>query len=70
MNPIGGLSEKLMAAQRAGVRQVFIPRDNLDDLKDVEDEVKNALTITPVSTVEEVMQALDIPVCSAISLVS
>ena len=70
VNPIGGLSEKLMAAQRAGVRQVFIPRDNLDDLKDVEDEVKNALTITPVSTVEEVLQVLEIPVYSTISLVS
>ena len=51
MNPIGGLPEKLMAAQRAGVKRVFIPRDNLDDLKDVSDEVKAALEITPVATV-------------------
>ena len=60
VNPIGGLPEKLMAAQRSGVSHVFIPKDNMDDLKDVADEVKQALTITPVSTVEEVFQALRI----------
>ena len=69
VNPIGGLPEKLMAAQRAGVKQVFIPRDNLDDLKDVDDEVKKTLTITPVAAVEEVQQALGIPVRAALSLV-
>ncbi len=62
VNPIGGLPEKLMAAQRSGVRQVFIPKDNADDLKDVAEEVKQALTITAVSTVEEVLLALDVPV--------
>lgn len=60
VNPIGGLPEKLMAAQRSGVKQVFIPKENADDLKDVAEEVKQALTITPVSTVEEVLQALQI----------
>ena len=62
VNPIGGLPEKLMAAQRSGVRRVFIPRENLDDLKDVAQEVRQALEITPVSTVEEVLLALGIPV--------
>ena len=62
VNPIGGLPEKLMAAQRAGVKRVFIPRDNVDDLKDVAPEVRQALTITPVSGVEEVLEALNIPV--------
>ncbi|MBQ8954853.1 MAG: endopeptidase La [Clostridia bacterium] len=62
VNPIGGLPEKLMAAQRAGVKRVFIPRENVDDLKDVAQEVKEALVITPVSTVEEVLLALGIPV--------
>ena len=38
--PIGGLPEKLMAAQRAGVTQVFIPEENVDDLADVANEVK------------------------------
>ena len=69
VNPIGGLPEKLMAAQRSGVRQVFIPRDNLDDLKDVDEEVKAALTITPVDSVEDVQQALGIPVRANLSLV-
>ena len=62
VNPIGGLPEKLMAAQRSGVKRVFIPRDNLDDLKDVADEVKRALEITPVNTVAEVLLALGMPV--------
>ena len=64
VNPIGGLPEKLMAAQRAGVKRVFIPRDNMDDLKDVAEEVKQALEITPVSTVYEVLSALEFPVAS------
>ncbi|MBQ9041110.1 MAG: endopeptidase La [Clostridia bacterium] len=62
VNPIGGLPEKLMAAQRSGVKRVFIPRDNLDDLKDVADEVKRALEIVPVNTVTEVLLALGMPV--------
>ena len=61
VNPIGGLPEKLMAAQRSGVTRVFIPRDNLDDLKDVAEEVRSALQIQPVSSVEEVLAALQIP---------
>jgi len=65
VNPIGGLPEKLMAAQRSGVKRVFIPRDNLDDLRDVADEVKQALEIVPVDTVAEVLLALGMPVASA-----
>jgi ATP-dependent Lon protease len=49
-----------MAAQRSGVKQVFIPKDNTDDLKDVPEEVKQELTITPVSTVEEVLSELGV----------
>ena len=55
VNPIGGLPEKLMAAHRAGVKKVFIPKDNEFDLKDVAKEVKEALEIIPVETVEEVL---------------
>ena len=51
----GGLPEKLMAAQRAGVKHVFIPYENMDDLDDVADEVKEKLEITPVKTVQEVL---------------
>ena len=60
VNPIGGLPEKLMAAQRAGVTRVFIPKDNEDDLRDVASEVKDQLTIIPVSRVEDVLRALKI----------
>ena len=67
VNPIGGLPEKLMAAQRSGVKHVFIPKDNTDDLKEVADEVKQALSVTPVSTVEEVLAALKVPVDPAVS---
>ena len=62
VNPIGGLPEKLMAAQRAGVKHVFIPEENMDDLRDVADEVKSALEITPVKQVTDVLNALNIPV--------
>ena len=62
VNPIGGLPEKLMAAQRSGVKKVFIPRDNADDLKDVAPEVTRALEIVPVADVTEVLLALGIPV--------
>ena len=60
VNPIGGLPEKLMAAQRSGIKRVFIPRDNLDDLRDVAKEVREALEIIPVDTVEDVLSALSI----------
>ena len=64
VNPIGGLPEKLMAAQRAGVKRVFIPKGNTDDLKDVAEEVKRALQIIPVDAVEDVLIGLGIPVSS------
>ena len=66
VTPIGGLPEKLMAAQRSGVTQVFIPTENIQDLKEIPPEVKDALTITPVETVEEVLTALDIPFRTAV----
>ena len=60
VKPIGGLPEKLLAAQRAGVKTVFIPKDNEDDLRDVADEVKEQLKIVPVETVEDVLKYLKI----------
>ena len=56
--PIGGLPEKLMAAERAGIKTVFIPKDNVDDLKDVAKEVLDKLEIIPVSEVSEVLKKL------------
>ena len=53
--PIGGLKEKLLAALRSGVKTVLIPQENKKDLADIPDNVKNALEIIPVSTVDEVL---------------
>ncbi|MBZ9688563.1 endopeptidase La [Clostridium estertheticum] len=54
--PIGGLKEKLLGAQRAGITKILIPKDNLIDLKDVPEEIKNQLTIKTVETVEDVLR--------------
>ena len=57
--PIGGLKEKLLAALRAGITTVFIPKDNEKDLVEIEAGILKSLTILPVSHVDEVIvQAL------------
>ena len=57
--PIGGLKEKLLAAMRAGIKTVFIPKENEKDLADIPESVKKGLEINPVSHVDEViMRAL------------
>lgn len=58
--PIGGLPEKLMAAQRAGVKRVLIPEENTDDLRDVAEEVKQELEIIPVHQVRDVLKLVGI----------
>lgn len=60
VSAIGGLPEKLMAAERAGVQKVFIPKENIDDLRDVAAEVRDRLEIIPVESIEEVLTALGI----------
>ena len=60
VTPIGGLPEKLMAAERAGITRAFIPEDNMFDLKDVADEVKEKIEITPVNHVMDVLKATGI----------
>ncbi|MCP1229509.1 endopeptidase La [Acetobacter indonesiensis] len=52
---IGGLKEKLLAAVRAGIRTVFIPKDNEKDLAEIPESVKKDLEIVPVSHVDEVL---------------
>ncbi len=54
--PIGGLKEKLLAALRAGIKTVIIPDENAKDLTEIPDELKNVLTIIPVSRMEEVLK--------------
>ncbi|MDC0336750.1 endopeptidase La [Alphaproteobacteria bacterium] len=55
--PIGGLKEKLLAAQRGGLKTVLIPKENEKDLADIPDNVKGALEIVPVAMVDEVLSA-------------
>jgi ATP-dependent Lon protease len=57
--PIGGLKEKLLAALRAGITTVFIPKENEKDLAEIPDNVKKGLKLIPVADVDEVIaQAL------------
>jgi ATP-dependent Lon protease len=53
--PIGGLKEKLLAAQRGGIKLVLIPEENTKDLVEIPDNVKNKLEIHPVKWVEQVL---------------
>jgi ATP-dependent Lon protease len=54
--PIGGLKEKLLAALRAGIKRVIIPDENVKDLAEIPDELKNALQIVPVARVDDVLK--------------
>ena len=53
---IGGLKEKLLAAVRSHIKTVLIPEENRKDLREIPDEVKDALTIIPVSRIEQVFE--------------
>ena len=55
--PIGGLREKLLAAQRAEIKRVILPRENEPDLEDLPTETRQALTLIPVDSVSEVLEA-------------
>ncbi len=54
--PIGGLKEKLLAAQRGGIKVVLIPEENVKDLVEMPDNVKNKLDIHPVKWIEQVLE--------------
>ncbi|MFM8812392.1 MAG: endopeptidase La [Methylophilaceae bacterium] len=54
--PIGGLKEKLLAAHRGGIKTVLIPDQNLKDLAEIPDNVKNNLEIHPVKWIDEVLK--------------
>ena len=53
--PIGGLKEKLLAAQRGGLKTVLIPKENEKDLAEIPDNIKGALKIVPVAMVDEAL---------------
>ncbi|MFZ9154461.1 MAG: endopeptidase La, partial [Polynucleobacter sp.] len=54
--PIGGLKEKLLAAHRGGIKLVLIPEENVKDLIDIPDNVKNAIEIVPVRWIDKVLE--------------
>ena len=54
---IGGLKEKLLAAHRGGIKTVLIPEENVKDLADIPDNVKNRLEIVPVKWIDKVLEA-------------
>ena len=54
--PIGGLKEKLLAAHRGGIKSVLIPKENVKDLQEIPEEVKNAIEIAPVQWFDEVLE--------------
>ena len=53
---IGGLKEKLLAAHRGGIKKVLIPEENQRDLKEIPDNIKADLTITPVKWIDQVLE--------------
>jgi ATP-dependent Lon protease len=55
--PIGGLKEKLLAALRGGIKTVLIPEENVKDLAEIPEEVKQKLELVPVSFMEDVIKA-------------
>lgn len=54
--PIGGLKEKLLAAHRAGIKTVLIPKENLRDLELVPEHVRTDMEIVPVENMAEVLE--------------
>ncbi|HEY9446063.1 MAG TPA: S16 family serine protease, partial [Burkholderiales bacterium] len=54
--PIGGLKEKLLAAHRGGIKTVLIPEENVKDLVEIPDNVKNRLDIHPVRWIDSVLE--------------
>jgi len=54
--PIGGLKEKLLAAHRGGIKVVLIPEENVKDLSDIPDNIKNRLDIHPVKWIDQVLE--------------
>jgi ATP-dependent Lon protease len=56
--PVGGIKEKVLAAQRAGVTRIVLPADNEADLEDLPPDVRKALTFVPVERVSDAVEAV------------
>jgi ATP-dependent Lon protease len=55
--PVGGIKEKVLAAHRAGIKRIILPKPNEKDLKEVPQEVRDDLTVIPVERIEEVLHS-------------
>jgi ATP-dependent Lon protease len=59
--PVGGIKEKVLAAHRAGIKKIILPKENERDLEEVPEDTRNELTFIPVNRIEDVLKvALDI----------
>jgi ATP-dependent Lon protease len=54
--PIGGLKEKMLAAHRAGIRKIIVPKDNQKDLADIPEDIRDEFTIHCVESMDEVLK--------------
>jgi len=62
--PVGGIKEKILAAHRAGITKIILPKENVRDLSEVPDDVRNELKFVPVEHIEEVLRealGIDLP---------
>jgi ATP-dependent Lon protease len=67
--PVGGIKEKILAAHRAGLKKVILPKDNERDLLDVPEDVRGELIFVPVGTIDEVLkEALGIELPRAVPI--
>ncbi len=64
--PIGGLKEKAMAAYRGGVKRVFIPYDNIPDIDEVDEKVRENLEFVPVKYVSDIIDCALLPIDSGV----
>ncbi|MCR4601246.1 MAG: endopeptidase La, partial [Clostridia bacterium] len=56
--PVGGIKEKMIAAHRAGIKHVLLPKKNLEDLEEIPSNVRNAMTFQGVETIDEVFDTV------------
>jgi len=54
--PIGGVKEKLLAAHRAGIKNIILPKENEKDLQDIPSDILDAMSVSLVDTMDEVLQ--------------
>jgi ATP-dependent Lon protease len=69
--PVGGIKEKVLAARRAGIRKILLPRENEKDVKDIPDNVKEELEFKTIDTVEDLIKetlGLELPKPEALML--